>query len=190
MPMYFYTYYSYEPFGRGYIGSRGSSVEPHLDRYFGSFTDNTFNPTEKIIISTHLSREEASQAEIKLHEFFGVDKNPHFSNKVKASTSGLCSYGMVRVNNGVKEKLVYRDNIPDGWKIGRLIDMQTYINTPNKYLNDVRRGDMFFKFKQDVESDPLVLNIPIRQLGTLYKTSHTSIQRWKKCVGRSFAICK
>ena len=33
MPMFFYTYYSYEPYGRGYIDSTGSSVEPSIDPY-------------------------------------------------------------------------------------------------------------------------------------------------------------
>jgi hypothetical protein len=137
MPMFFYTYYSYEPYGRGYIGSRGSSVEPSVDFYMGSYTDETFNPTEKIIISIHETREDAHLAEIKLHEFF-------------------C----------------------------RLRDLSTYINTSKKYLNDRRRGDGYKVFLEDINKNPSILDIPIRKLGKMYGTSHTSISRWKK--SRSF----
>jgi len=184
MPMFFYTYYSYEPYGRGYIGSRGSSVEPSMDFYMGSYTDETFSPTEKIILSTHETREEAHLAEIKLHEFFSVDENPHFANKVKSTKVGLCSYGMVRVNNGIEEKLVHKNQIPNGWFKGRLKDLSTYINTPEKYLNDKRRGDRYKVFLEDVDKNPSILDISIRKLGEMYETSHTSIRRWKK--SRSF----
>jgi hypothetical protein len=184
--MFFYTYYSYEPYGRGYIGSRGSSVEPSSDLYMGSYTDETFNPTEKIILSTHSTREEAHLAEIKLHQFFSVDENQHFANKVKSTKVGLCSYGMVRVNNGVEEKLVQKDQIPIGWVKGRLRDLSTYINTPDKYLNDKRRGGGYKVFLEDVDNDPSILNISIRELGKMYGTSHTSILRWKR--SRSFIL--
>jgi len=47
---YFYVYYSYEPWGRGYIGKRECWCLPEEDtKYFGSFRDKTFKPTEKII---------------------------------------------------------------------------------------------------------------------------------------------
>jgi hypothetical protein len=186
MPMFFYTYYSYEPYGRGYIGSRGSSVEPSVDFYMGSYTDETFNPTEKIIISIHETREDAHLAEIKLHEFFSVGENPHFANKVKSTKVGLCSYGMVRVNNGIEEKLVHKNQIPNGWVKGRLRDLSTYINTSKKYLNDRRRGDGYKVFLEDINKNPSILDIPIRKLGKMYGTSHTSISRWKK--SRSFIL--
>ena len=182
--MFFYTYYSYEPFGRGYIGSRGSSVEPSSDPYMGSYTDDTFSPTEKIILSTHETREEAHLAEIVLHEFFSVGDNDHFANKVKSTKVGLCSYGMVRVNNGVDEKLVYEHQIPDGWVKGRLVNPSSYTNTTEKYLNDKRRGSLYDTFIEDVKKDPSILDMSIRELGKIYETSHTSIRRWKKT--RSF----
>lgn len=54
--------------------------------YFGSFRDKTFSPTEKIVLATFASREEASEAEVLLHEFFEVHRNPHFANKAKQSS--------------------------------------------------------------------------------------------------------
>lgn len=89
----FYTYYSYEEFGRGYIGyrklpSKFSCIEEDFD-YKGSYTDKSYNPTQKIILSVHETGLEAIQAEIALHEFFKVDINPHFANKARQTSSGF-----------------------------------------------------------------------------------------------------
>lgn len=86
--MNYYLYYSYEPFGRGYIGSRACRCLPEEDiKYFGSFTDKTFKPTEKIIINkNYKTREELLKDETLLHEFFQVDKNPQFANKAKQTS--------------------------------------------------------------------------------------------------------
>tara|TARA_R110000868_G_scaffold68159_1_gene201517 strand:+ start:894 stop:1571 length:678 start_codon:yes stop_codon:yes gene_type:complete len=83
---YHYTYYSYEEFGRGYIGSRQSKVPPEQDtRYMGSFYDRSFKPTQKIILATHYNtKEEALTDESILHKFFDVVANPHFVNQVNA----------------------------------------------------------------------------------------------------------
>ena len=78
----YYVYYSYEPWGRGYIGKRECMCLPEEDnKYFGSFTDKTFKPTEKIIIEVFNTRKEAYTAEAKLHKFYDVKNNTHFSNK-------------------------------------------------------------------------------------------------------------
>jgi len=85
-----YTYYSYEEYGRGYIGSRGCkcSVEEDVE-YFGSFSDKTFKPTQKIILETFETRVEAYEAELLLHNFFKVDINSHFANRCKLTSSGF-----------------------------------------------------------------------------------------------------
>lgn len=81
---YFYVYYSYEPWGRGYIGKRECWCLPEEDKkYFGSFYDKTFKPTEKIILYTFKTKKDAYMAESILHEFYQVDVNPNFANKVK-----------------------------------------------------------------------------------------------------------
>ena len=84
-----YVYYSYEEFGRGYIGCRTCECLPEEDQYMGSFTDETFNPTNKIILETFSTREEALQAEVDLHKFYQVDKNSHFANKARQKTTGF-----------------------------------------------------------------------------------------------------
>jgi hypothetical protein len=79
---YFYVYYSYEPWGRGYIGKRECECLPEEDvKYFGSYMDKTFNPTEKIVIDIFNTRKEAYIAEAKLHKFYNVKNNPHFANQ-------------------------------------------------------------------------------------------------------------
>lgn len=89
---HFYVYYSYEEYGRGYIGKRECECFPEKDvNYFGSFHDKNFNPTQKIILETFNSVEEALEAEIILHDFYEVDKNPHFANRAKqTSTKFYC----------------------------------------------------------------------------------------------------
>jgi hypothetical protein len=88
---YYYTYYSYEEWGRGYIGSRECKCLPENDiGYFGSYTDKTFNPTQKIILGTYKTREEAFAAEIILHEFYDVANNPHFANRSRLTTTKFC----------------------------------------------------------------------------------------------------
>ena len=87
MKKYFYVYYSYEEFGNGYIGKRECKCLPEEDiNYFGSFRDKTFKPTEKIILETFDSVEDALEAECVLHDFYEVDKNPHFANKARQTS--------------------------------------------------------------------------------------------------------
>jgi general stress protein YciG len=80
---YYYTYYSYEEYGRGYFGSRGCKCLPEDDtNYFGSSRDKTFRPTQKIILKDdYATREEAYVDEIILQEYYKVVENPHFANR-------------------------------------------------------------------------------------------------------------
>ena len=88
MNKYFYVYYSYEEYGRGYIGKRECKCFPEEDvNYFGSFKDKTFKPTQKIILETFDSVEEALGAECILHDFYEVDMNPHFANRAKQTST-------------------------------------------------------------------------------------------------------
>lgn len=107
---YFYVYYSYELWGRGYIGKRECKCLAEEDvRYFGSFRDKSFNPTEKIILQTFDTVEEALQAEIILHEFYQVDKNPHFANRARA-TSTAFYYSASGKDNPFYGKTVSQEN--------------------------------------------------------------------------------
>ena len=86
MKQYHYTYYSYEEFGRGYIGKRSCKCLPEEDvKYFGSYTDKTFKPTQKIILETYNTAEDLAKAEEILHAFYDVTPNPHFANKHNAN---------------------------------------------------------------------------------------------------------
>ena len=92
--MYHYVYYSYEEWGRGYIGVRSCKCLPEEDtKYFGSFYDKTFKPTSKIILAEFPDRESALAAEVELHAFYQVHKNPHFANKARqTSTKFDCDF--------------------------------------------------------------------------------------------------
>jgi hypothetical protein len=86
---YYYTYYSYEEWGRGYIGSRKCKCLPKEDiKYFGSFKDKSFKPTQKIILKDDYStREDAYADEIILQRYYEVVENPHFSNRSYQSST-------------------------------------------------------------------------------------------------------
>jgi hypothetical protein len=110
MKKYHYVYYSWEQWGRGYIGVRSCGCLPKNDiKYFGSFTDKTFKPTEKIIIQTFSSRREANAAEIILHNFYNVGINPHFANKAKHTSAGFCTQGVPRSEEH-KRKIGYANS--------------------------------------------------------------------------------
>jgi hypothetical protein len=91
--MNYYVYYSYEEWGRGYIGSKpsGCSCDPSKDPYMGSFKDKTFKPSNKIILGIYNTPQECINAEIILHEFFKVDINPHFVNLARQTSTGFVS---------------------------------------------------------------------------------------------------
>jgi hypothetical protein len=103
---YYYTYYSYEEWGRGYFGSRGCKCLPEDDiRYFGSFRDKTFKPTQKIILKDdYATREEAYVDEIILHDFYDVGNNPHFANRAKATSAKFCLSKEQSKEIGLKSK--------------------------------------------------------------------------------------
>lgn len=103
--MYHYVYYSYEEWGRGYIGSRSCECLPQEDKeYFGSFRDTSFRPNNKIILATFPTREEANQAEITLHWSYDVARNPHFANKANACARGFAVPGPLVEEHKLKIK--------------------------------------------------------------------------------------
>jgi hypothetical protein len=88
---YHYVYYSYEEWGSGYFGSRSCKCLPEEDvKYFGSFTDKNFKPTQKIILKDdYAKRAEAYVDEIILQEYYKVVENPHFANKAYQTSTGF-----------------------------------------------------------------------------------------------------
>lgn len=122
-----YVYYSYEQWGRGYIGYRGCEYEkgytPETEPYWGTYSNKTFKPTEKIILFQNLTQEEALEIEIYLHNFYDIDRNDHFANKAKQTSTGFRSNntGKIRINNGIKEKNIPKNTkIPEGYFLGGL----------------------------------------------------------------------
>lgn len=81
-----YVYYSYEEWGRGYIGTRHRDPVGD-DAYMGTYTDETYSPTHKIVLGVYETSQEALAAEVALHNFYEVDANPHFANKARQGSS-------------------------------------------------------------------------------------------------------
>jgi hypothetical protein len=96
MDTHHYVYRSYEEWGRDYIGVRSCNCLPEEDiKYFGSFSDKSFKPTEKTILFVCETRKEAAEIEIRLHNFFDVAVNPQFANKTKATSTGFSMAGVI-----------------------------------------------------------------------------------------------
>lgn len=69
--------------GRNYIGKR-SCLNPY-DNYLGSFSDKSFSPTNKIILSYYKTAEEALRGEIQWQKIFKVKDDCCFANQVYQS---------------------------------------------------------------------------------------------------------
>lgn len=100
---YHYVYYSYEEWGMGYIGSRTCKCLPKEDtKYFGSFSDKSFKPTQKIILKDdYTTREEAYVDEIILQQYYKVVENPHFANRAYQTSTGFSRKGTIPWNKGI-----------------------------------------------------------------------------------------
>jgi hypothetical protein len=90
--MYHFVYNSYEEWGRNYIGVH--STENLDDGYLGSYIDPTFTPVGKDILEFYETREEACEAEIKLHQFYDVANNPAFANLANAHPTGSFPFNL------------------------------------------------------------------------------------------------
>ena len=101
---YHYVYYSYEEYGRGYIGSRTCKCLPEEDiKYFGSYADKTFKPTQKIILKNdYLTRADAYDDEIILQEYYKVVENPHFANRSYQTSIGFSFKDLTPWSKGKK----------------------------------------------------------------------------------------
>jgi hypothetical protein len=79
--MYHFVYLSFEDTlgGRNYIGKRST---PSLnDGYLGSFSDDSFVPTDRIILGYYKTTEAAVRAEIQFQRVFNVVEDPQFVNR-------------------------------------------------------------------------------------------------------------
>jgi len=115
---YHYVYYSYEEYGKGYIGSRTCKCLPEEDvKYFGSFKDKNFKPTQKIILkSDYATREEAYADEIILQEYYKVVENQHFANKAYQTSVGFSFKGLTSWSKGKKLTDEHRKKISESTK--------------------------------------------------------------------------
>jgi len=81
----YYTYLSYESFSNrkyiGYAKLKSKYDLPIQDPYKGSYSDKTFNPDKKIILTIHASRKEAMDMEVILQKRNNVLKDPNFINR-------------------------------------------------------------------------------------------------------------
>jgi len=145
---YHYVYYSYEEWGMGYIGSRTCKCLPEEDvKYFGSFKNKEFKPTQKIILkSDYTTREEAYVDEIILQQYYKVVENLHFANRAYQTST---KFFYIPTKNSSKkrkpmsnEQKIKLSNIAKGKKISekqKQIISQTH---KNKKVSEETRKKM------------------------------------------------
>jgi hypothetical protein len=158
MKEYHYTYYSYEEYGRGYIGSRTCECLPEYDiRYFGSFYDKTFKPTQKIILKTYEFREDALNDEVILHNFYEVHINPHFANQAKQTSNKFYlprdKWSEIGKLNKKNKKGFFKLTTEQRRKNGiRIYQQGLGIHSPDFYGKKVEIGKRAYKNKTGVHS--------------------------------------
>ena len=145
MSKWHYVYYSYEPWGRGYIGKRSSSVPPEQDRYMGSFNDKTFKPTEKIILATFENSCDAIEVEIQLHNFYSIDTNPHFANRAKQTSKKFIFYDMV----GEKNPFYGKEHSQETKELLKQRTTQTWKNQPHPWIGKKHSEETKVKFREN-----------------------------------------
>lgn len=142
-PRFHYVYYSYEEWGRGYIGKRTCSCVPENDtKYMGSFSDKTFKPNHKIILATFATSREALAAEALLHDAYNVSKNPLFANKAKQTTEWFNTEGVPKTEQH-KEKI--RQSNTGRKRTEESKRRMSLAKMGNKYNLGVKRGPSSLK---------------------------------------------
>jgi len=102
--LYHFLYNSFEehPGGRDYIGAH--STEDLYDGYLGSFSDKSFKPTSRIIISFYPCRKSLIKAEISIQKMLNVVEDPQYANRAYQTSTGFCCLGakFPGKNTGIK----------------------------------------------------------------------------------------
>ena len=155
MSKHFYVYYSYEEFGRGYIGSRGCKCLPEEDsKYYGSFRDKNFNPTQKVILGVYESRKDAYEAEILLHEFYDVVNNIHFANRSKQTSTKFTTSGVGRKHTEEHKKKVgdlHRGKILSAETRKKVSDAHKGKKLTEEHKEKIRQGNLGKKVSEETK---------------------------------------
>jgi hypothetical protein len=117
--MYHFVYLSFEesPHGKNYVGVH--STDDLNDGYLGSFKDNDFNPSAKIILQFFKSRESAVEAEIRWQHVFKVVENLTFANKAYQTVSKFDTSGSSWWHNEKGEHTLSQYSPGPGWTKGQ-----------------------------------------------------------------------
>jgi hypothetical protein len=147
--MYHFVYDSFEetPGGRDYIGAH--STDNLNDGYMGSYSDSTFNPTARIIVSFHPDRESLLRAEENLQKSLGVVENPQYANRSYQTSAGFSTLGVKFPGRGLGKTYEWSEEAKENRKgsgnpnFGRKATSETRSVQSEKKLGD--KNPMFGK---------------------------------------------
>lgn len=125
---YYYVYESSESKenGRKYIGYRGCDCEPEEDtKYFGSFSDTSFEPDQKTILFVSLDIEEALLMEITLQKALRVVENSEYANKAYQTST---SFYYSEVSEETKTLLKQQRNTPEAIERNRQSTLTRFLD--------------------------------------------------------------
>ncbi len=147
--MYHFLYDSFEEFpgGRDYIGAH--STEDLYDGYLGSFSDESFKPTGRIIISFYPDRGSLLKAEGNLQRSLGVVENPQYANRAYQTSAGFSTLGSKFPGRGLGKTYEWSEEAKENRKgsgnpnFGRKATSETRSVQSEKKLGD--KNPMFGK---------------------------------------------
>lgn len=120
--MYHFVYLSFEEFpeGRDYIGVH--STDDLNDGYLGSFKDEDFNPTSKIILQFCRTREGAVEAEIRWQQVFTVAADTQYANRAYQTNRKFDTSGSSWWHNNKGEHTVSQYSPGPDWTKGQSVE--------------------------------------------------------------------
>ena len=129
-----------------YIGSRSCKCKPDEDvRYFGSFRDKSFKPTNKIILKVFDTRKKAFKHEIYLHFVLDVATNPLFANRARVTTTGFNWCGQKHTSETIQRiKEISKKNFTEE-KRAKLIQANKNKKLTKEHVEKLRQSNLGVK---------------------------------------------
>jgi len=153
--MYHFVYLSFEEFpgGRDYIGVH--STLDIDDGYLGSFKDEDFNPSSKIVLEYCRTREAAVESEIRWQKAFSVAQDPQYANRAYQTDRKFDTSGSSWWHNDKGEHTLSQHSPGQGWTKGQSAEERKRKSERGKGKNNPMYGKTQTKESNQKRSEAL-----------------------------------